>query len=196
MSRAPLTADGRAATTQIALAAMLGVNRDTLRLWRQDGAPDTLELDAWRRWLMSTGRSKLAAGLPGPAVPDPPAAPPATPPEEDAPAGGGVGVDWEERGKRAKALLAERQLAESEGCLIPRQLVVRVATTLGAAVATRLTTGIIEPLLAALLDATPQQRARVRDAHDRAILALRAELAALPRETLAHLLPPAPGAAC
>lgn len=189
MSSSPLTADGLAASSQIALAGMLGVHRDTVRTWRAEGAPSDLVLAHWATWFTETGRTKLGALLA--------AVSPATPPVKAAGAAEGQDtrpvhdLDWDVRGKRAQALLRERELAESEGRLLDRERVTAVMRALASGVVRELADrGPLPALLPHLDGLTAERRQSIRAALAAWELTARARLAALPREVAVEHLPP------
>jgi hypothetical protein len=195
--RDTLTDDGSEFTSNAALARTVGVHRDQVRLWRlNDNAPAGLALSAWRSWLIDTGRTRYAEAIPAVlagAVP-----PPAEPAPQD-PDGSPDVVEadegvWKARAARAKALLAERELAEDEGRLVDRALFSQAVSKLGASVLAALIASkpfdAINPTLDGL---TPSQREAIQSAFARWIMELRGRIALLPvsitNETLPRLSP-------
>jgi hypothetical protein len=190
MTTALLTADGRQAVSLLVLARLCGCHRDQFRTWRKLGAPADLDLQSWHAWLESTRRWTYATQL-AKALPDQPAAGDSAPaaqasttpdPQNE--------VDADRRFKIARALRAERELAEIDGRLVERVLLERAVQRLAAIVVERLQRGIWDVLLPALDAATPDTRRACREAHDRGILAMRSDLgASAVRRVIAEVMP-------
>jgi hypothetical protein len=190
-----LTSDGLAFSSAAALARCVGVHRDQVRMWRlHDQAPSDLTLAAWRAWFIHTGRGPQADAIPaslaGSAAEG---APPAAGSQESIPLddieAGSEGV-WKARGARAKALQAERELAETDGRLVERRLVAQAFGRFGALVVDALARSTPWDALAPTLDGlTPAQRQAMRAAFDRWSLEFRGRLVGLPRTALADVLP-------
>lgn len=187
-----LSADGSAAAGVAALASILGVHRNRIPEWRSaHGAPAGLELVAWQAWATQSMRPRLAdrcaqalaAGhdLAQPA--DEPEDAPSAPPRTAEPDAG----DWAARAARAKALRAELELAQLQGQVYDRAVVLRVVRTLGGLVLDALAAGVWPALLPEIAPLPADARLRLRTAHDTALLALRDRIAAAARTALADL---------
>lgn len=185
--RDALTPDSKSFTSNAALARAVGVHRDQVRLWRlHEQAPQDLSLATWRRWLVETGRTRYAETIPSVLAGgnDPPAA-------DECPRQGtlsdladvveGDEGHWKARTARARAILAERELAEDEGRLVERDQFTAAVRKLGASVLAALLASkpwdAINPTLDGL---SPAQRQAIQVAFERWIMELRARLAILP----------------
>lgn len=189
-----LTPDGRSFKSAAALARCVGVNRDQPRLWRlHDQAPADLTLAAWRAWFLRTGRGPQADAIPASLAGAADVAPPAAGSQESIPlddiAADSEG-EWKARAARAKALLAERELAAADGRLVERRLVAVAFARFGALVSEAIAQSRPWDALAPELDGmTPAQRQTLRAAFDRWALEFRGRLAGLPRTAITDVLP-------
>jgi hypothetical protein len=190
-----LTADGLGFSSAAALARCVGVHRDQVRLWRlNEQAPADLSLAAWRAWFLATGRGPQADAIPASlaelaagAAPPAAGAQESIPPDDIDAESEGV---WKARAARAKALQAERELAETDGRLVERRLVAVAFGRFGALVVDALARSAPWDALAPTLDGlTPAQRQAMRAAFDRWSLEFRGRLVGLPRTALADVLP-------
>lgn len=196
-------------TTVTELAQALGVNRRRIAKWRIDGAPDSLDLAEWRRWLTDAGKTKICerldqattplAGL----APETAAAAPgetaddideSTAPQVPMPAQDASPVAWEKyykaRGNRQTALNAERQALKDSRDLIPAAEVKALLTAMAAAQLEALGDSI---WLAQRphLDGVPDTlRKTLRTAHDQGVLAMRARLAPILRDKFTTITNP------
>ena len=184
-----LSTDGSAATSVIALAAMLQVHRNRISAWRRKGGPKGLAIAEWRAWFTATGRIRLAAELSRscveiPAdVEDKGALPSADVPTSDAE------QLWRVRYARAKAETAEMALAAARGEVYRAGDVRRVLRDLTAATAEVLTQGIWTDLAPSVVCASPDLRRGLRLAHDRGMLVLRQKIIAACGEALEGMHP-------
>jgi hypothetical protein len=190
-----VTADGRMAVSLLVLARLVGCHRDQFRAWRKLGAPADLDLRAWHRWLTETRRwtfaANLAKAMGDEAEVDPPPAGEEAPAAQGTPPGDAMTeIDADRRYKVARAQRAEMEYAELQGRLVERVLLERAVQRLAAVVVERVQRGIWDALVPALDGATPDTRRACRDAHDRAVLAMRADLgASAVRRVLMEVLP-------
>lgn len=193
-----LTPDAQSFTSAMALARAVGVHRDQVRLWRLNNqAPTTLGLREWRQWLANSGRWSYAERIPAilAAGADPPAAAPGNGIQGTLADLGDIKEEdegkWKARMAKAKALLAERDLAASDGHLVERakfRLALRLITakTLSAILASK-PWDAINPTLEGL---TPQQRHAIHTAFERWLMDLRGHLALFPDAIVAEILQP------
>lgn len=189
----PLTPDGRSFSSAAALARTVGVHRDQVRLWRLNGqAPESLNLAEWRRWFTETGRPRYAEAIPAALATAADAAPPEAAVQEVLTLEVKAEDEgfWKARAARAKAMQAERELAESEGRLIERRLVIAAVARLGAAVVDTLLRSESWDALAPTLDGlSPVQRQAMRTAYERWSIEFRSRLSILPSLVCAEILP-------
>lgn len=206
----PVTTAAPFASVQ-ALADILDVNRRRIAKWREEGAPQSLDVDLWRGWLRRTGRTKIADRIPDQMPPlailaAPEAAAAAVPPLPGSvePATPALGPDatpgdqerfwrsqkWQEQALAARAdrLVAERQL-------FPVAEVQALLAGQATAVVAALNDGVWRALLPLLDGVAPELRKALRKAHDTAVLDIRAHLARDIHERLQAALNAAPAAA-
>jgi hypothetical protein len=188
-----LTDSGRCAASIQVLARLIGCNRDQIRLWRREPtapAPEDLDLRAWHAWLEQTRRWNFAASLGKALDLDPEAIQAAAEQAPPAPSSVETKEQADLRFARLRADRMQRELDELDGRLVERVVLERVVSRLSALVVDRLTRGIWSELLPALDAATPDTRRACREAHDRAILAMRSDLgSAAVRQVLAEAMP-------
>ena len=185
-----VTADGSAAVTIQGLARLIGCHRDQIRLWRSEGAPATLDLRAWHAWLAEKRRWHFAEAL-KPCLPDVQDAEDAGCVPPPAPASDESKAEADLRYARLRADRMQREIDELDGRLIARSQLERAICRLSALTVDRLQRGIWSDLLPSLDAATPDTRRAVREAHDRAILAMRGDLGpAAVRQVLTDVLAP------
>lgn len=184
-----VTADGLSACTIQGLARLCGCHRDQIRLWRSEGAPTTLVLSEWHAWLESKRRWQFAEAL-KPCLLEPADGADAGSEPPPAPASDESKAEADLRYARLRADKMQRELDELDGRLIARTQLERAIGRLSALVVDRLQRGIWESLLPALDAASPDTRRGVREAHDRAILAMRGDLgASAVRRVLMEIMP-------
>lgn len=178
-----LSADGLSAASVGSLAGLTGVHRNRIAEWRKLGAPAGLDLGAWAEWHLAQRHTRFADMLSQALAPSSTAdllpAAEGAPPEAEAAAGGqeGASMSYAERKERAQALRAEMELAIARREFVPTADAQAAVRRLAGLVLEAIAPGLWGEMLPALPGASPDLRARLRAAHDGAVLRLRDHIA-------------------
>lgn len=198
-----------APTTVTELAALLGVSRRRISKWRAVGAPDSLDLAAWRVFLKDAGKTKILARLddgvaplagPAPetagaatgstdAASDDSGVPEVPKPDKDAGA-----AAWEKyfgaTAKRQRLINERRQTLKDDRELIPVAEVHQLLIAMGAAQLEALGDTIWLALRPHLDGVADTLRKTLRTTHDQAVLTVRTRVAALIRDKFTAITNP------